>query len=155
MARTAIIYKKSQVVEKERALAFYETYLATKTYSALTRTWLFEAHVDSQRPSRAQSSPCQRALEINRVGSRRGDPRDNHGRGAPLRVPWNGNGVAHSKIEDSVALKRALRLRKSSEFQRVRQQGRSTASRLLILAWTPNEVARLRVGFVVSKRISK
>jgi len=54
-----------------------------------------------------------------------------------------------------VALNRALRLRKSSEFQRVRQQGRSLTSRLLILAWIPNDVGRLRVGFVVSKRISK
>ena len=54
-----------------------------------------------------------------------------------------------------MALNRALRLRKSSEFQRVRQQGRSITSRLLILAWAPNEVGRLRVGFVVSKRISR
>jgi len=54
-----------------------------------------------------------------------------------------------------VALKRALRLRKSSEFQRVRQQGRSITSRLLTLAWMPNDVAQLRIGFVVSKRISK
>jgi len=54
-----------------------------------------------------------------------------------------------------VALNRALRLRKNSDFQRVRQQGRSITSRLLILAWAPNEVGRLRVGFVVSKRISK
>lgn len=54
-----------------------------------------------------------------------------------------------------MALSRALRLRKGSEFQRVRQQGRSIASRLLILAWIPNEVAQLRIGFVVSKRISK
>ena len=54
-----------------------------------------------------------------------------------------------------MALNRALRLRKSSEFQRVRQQGRSTTSRLLILAWASNDVAQLRIGFVVSKRISK
>ena len=54
-----------------------------------------------------------------------------------------------------MALNHALRLRKSSEFQRVRQQGRSLMSRLLILAWMPNDVARLRIGFVVSKRISK
>jgi ribonuclease P protein component len=54
-----------------------------------------------------------------------------------------------------VALQRALRLRSNSDFQRVRQQGRSIASRLLILAWSPNDVARLRIGFVVSKRISK
>ncbi|HEX4205719.1 MAG TPA: ribonuclease P protein component [Ktedonobacteraceae bacterium] len=54
-----------------------------------------------------------------------------------------------------MALKRELRLRKNNDFQRVRQQGRSIASRLLILAWTPNNVAQLRVGFVISKRISK
>lgn len=54
-----------------------------------------------------------------------------------------------------VTLNRALRLRKSSEFERVRQQGHSIASRLLILAWVPNKEARLRIGFVVSKRISK
>lgn len=54
-----------------------------------------------------------------------------------------------------MALKRALRLRKSSEFQRVRQQGRSITSRLLILAWMPNDLAHVRVGFVVSKRVSK
>ena len=54
-----------------------------------------------------------------------------------------------------MALKRELRLRKTKEFQQVRQRGRSLASRLLILAWMPNEVARLRIGFVVSKRISK
>lgn len=52
-------------------------------------------------------------------------------------------------------LKRILRLRKSSDFQRVRQQGRSVASRLLILAWAPNDGMQLRVGFVISKRISK
>jgi ribonuclease P protein component len=61
-----------------------------------------------------------------------------------------------------VALNRALRLRKGSEFQRVRQQGRSITSPLLILAWAPYQgdrepdaVGRPRVGFVVSKRISK
>ncbi len=54
-----------------------------------------------------------------------------------------------------MALNRALRLRKSSDFQRVRQQGRTVASRLLMLAWTPNNQAQVRVGFVVSKRISK
>src|SRR5258708_15636692 len=52
-------------------------------------------------------------------------------------------------------MNRALRLRKGSDFQRVRQQGRSITSRLLILAWVPNEATTLRVGFVVSKRISK
>lgn len=54
-----------------------------------------------------------------------------------------------------VALQRELRLRKSSEFQRVRQRGQSITSRLLILAWMPNDRVKLRIGFVVSKRISK
>jgi ribonuclease P protein component len=54
-----------------------------------------------------------------------------------------------------VALKRAARLRKSGDFQRVRQQGRSISSRLLVLAWSPNVTGRTRIGFIVSKRISK
>ena len=54
-----------------------------------------------------------------------------------------------------MALKRALRLRKSKDFQRVRQRGRSTASRLLILTFASNDLAILRIGFVVSKRVSK
>jgi ribonuclease P protein component len=54
-----------------------------------------------------------------------------------------------------VALNRALRLRKNREFRQVRQQGRSITSRLLTLTWTPNDVARLRIGFIVSKHISK
>ncbi|HEY6285000.1 MAG TPA: ribonuclease P protein component [Ktedonobacteraceae bacterium] len=54
-----------------------------------------------------------------------------------------------------MALNRAVRLRKNSEFQRVKQQGRSIMSPLLVLAWMPNNVATTRVGFVVSKRIAK
>ncbi|MBO0779561.1 MAG: ribonuclease P protein component [Ktedonobacteraceae bacterium] len=48
-----------------------------------------------------------------------------------------------------------MRLRKSSDFKRVRQQGRSMASRLLILAWAPNYEQHSRIGFVVSKRIAR
>lgn len=54
-----------------------------------------------------------------------------------------------------MALNRALRLRKNRDFQQVRQQGRSVSSRLLVLAWMPNDLARMRIGIVVSKRISK
>jgi ribonuclease P protein component len=54
-----------------------------------------------------------------------------------------------------VALTRALRLRKNSDFQQVRQQGRVVTSRLLILAWRANNSSELRIGFVVGKRISK
>jgi ribonuclease P protein component len=54
-----------------------------------------------------------------------------------------------------VALNRSVRLRKNSEFQRVNQQGQSIVSPLLVLAWMPNDLARTRVGFVVSKRVAK
>src|SRR5574340_616815 len=54
-----------------------------------------------------------------------------------------------------VALNRAVRLRKNSEFQRVKQQGHSIMSPLLVLAWMPNDIAKTRVGFVVSKRITR
>ena len=54
-----------------------------------------------------------------------------------------------------MALRRAARLRSSGDFQRVRQQGLSLSSRLLILAWNPNDSGRTRIGFVVSKRIAK
>jgi ribonuclease P protein component len=103
----------------------YETYLATKAHSAQTRTRFFKAYVNSQWETRIESSPRQGALEFNCL------------------------------IVQTVALNRALRLRKNSDFQRVRQQGRSIVSRLLILAWAPNDGAKARVGFVVSKRIAK
>ncbi len=56
-----------------------------------------------------------------------------------------------------MALKRAYRLRKNNDFQRVRQQGRRITSRLLILVWHKNNHATevARIGFVVGKRISK
>ena len=54
-----------------------------------------------------------------------------------------------------MALNRAVRLRKKSEFQRVKQQGHSVMSPLLVLAWMPNDVVSARIGFVVSKRIAK
>jgi ribonuclease P protein component len=54
-----------------------------------------------------------------------------------------------------VALSRVWRLRSNSDFQRVRQRGQSISSRLLVVAWHPNDAAQLRIGFVVGKRISK
>ena len=54
-----------------------------------------------------------------------------------------------------MALNHAARLRKNSDFQRVKQQGHSIVSPLLVLAWMPNDGASTRVGFVVSKRIAK
>ncbi|PZW22973.1 ribonuclease P protein component [Thermosporothrix hazakensis] len=54
-----------------------------------------------------------------------------------------------------MALQRALRLKKSADFMRVRQQRRSVSSRLLILAWAPNSIHHTRIGFVVSKRVAR
>jgi ribonuclease P protein component len=54
-----------------------------------------------------------------------------------------------------VALSRLWRLRSSRDFQQVRQHGQSLSSRLLILAWNPNDVAQPRIGFVVSKRTAR
>jgi ribonuclease P protein component len=54
-----------------------------------------------------------------------------------------------------VALNRAVRLRKNSDFQRVRQQGQSVPSRLLVLTWMPNGEVCSRVGIVVSKRTAR
>lgn len=72
-----------------------------------------------------------------------------------LAAPKGVGSLQFNCFDAIVALTRALRLRKRSDFQRVRQQGRVLTSRLLILAWIPNEQTTMRVGFVVSKRISK
>ncbi len=54
-----------------------------------------------------------------------------------------------------MAISRVWRLRSNTDFQRVRQRGQSISSRLLVVAWYPNQVAQLRIGFVVGKRVSK
>jgi ribonuclease P protein component len=50
-------------------------------------------------------------------------------------------------------VKRANRLRHSSQFQRVRREGRTYSERLLRLTVAPNRRKQTRCGFVVSKRI--
>ena len=52
-------------------------------------------------------------------------------------------------------MKRRYRLRRNSEFQRVRQYGQSYASPLMVLAFLQNELDYSRFGFVVSKRLGK
>lgn len=47
---------------------------------------------------------------------------------------------------------RDLRLRRNSDFDRVRSQGRSWSSRTLVLAVTPNDLGTNRYGFAVGKR---
>jgi ribonuclease P protein component len=50
-------------------------------------------------------------------------------------------------------MKRRYRLRHSSDFQRVRHDGKSHASSLVALAFLQNELDYSRFGFVVSKRL--
>ncbi|MCB0164722.1 MAG: ribonuclease P protein component [Anaerolineae bacterium] len=50
-------------------------------------------------------------------------------------------------------MKRKYRLRRSSDFHRVRQVGKSNASSLMVLAFLQNELEHSRFGFVVSKRL--
>lgn len=52
-------------------------------------------------------------------------------------------------------MKRKYRLRRNSDFQHVRQIGKSYASPLLVLAFLRNELDHNRFGFVVSKRLGK
>lgn len=50
-------------------------------------------------------------------------------------------------------MKRTYRLRRNSDFQRVRQVGKSYASPILVLAFLRNELEYSRFGFVVNKRL--
>lgn len=50
---------------------------------------------------------------------------------------------------------RPLRLRRSFEFARVRRHGRSSSTRLLVLAILSNNLVHNRYGFVVGKRVGK
>lgn len=50
-------------------------------------------------------------------------------------------------------MKRQYRLRRNSDFQRVRQLGKIYASPLMVLAFLRNGLEDSRFGFVVSKRL--
>lgn len=52
-------------------------------------------------------------------------------------------------------MKRAHRLRRPEQFQRVRHEGRTVSHSLLRLTVNPNRRKQTRCGFVVSKRIGK
>ena len=52
-------------------------------------------------------------------------------------------------------MKRKYRLRRNSDFQRVRQVGKSYASPIMVLAFLRNELEHSRFGFVVNKRLGK
>jgi ribonuclease P protein component len=50
-------------------------------------------------------------------------------------------------------VKKQLRLRKSSDFQRVRQHGRAFAHPLVVLFIQPNELDFIRIGITTGKSI--
>jgi ribonuclease P protein component len=52
-------------------------------------------------------------------------------------------------------MKRKYRLRRNSDFRRVRHVGKSNASPLLVLAFLRNNLDHSRFGFVVSKQLGK
>jgi ribonuclease P protein component len=52
-------------------------------------------------------------------------------------------------------MKRHYRLRRNSDFMRVRRFGKTYASPLMVLAFLRNEFDHSRFGFVVSKRLGK
>ena len=52
-------------------------------------------------------------------------------------------------------MKRHYRLRRNSDFLRVRRFGKTYASPLMVLAFLRNELDHSRFGFVVSKRLGK
>ena len=52
-------------------------------------------------------------------------------------------------------MKRQHRLRHNVDFQRVRRNGKSNASALMVLAFLRNELDYSRFGFVVSKRLGR
>jgi ribonuclease P protein component len=65
------------------------------------------------------------------------------GRGLPFIDPqWTGSWV-----------KRKFRLRRSSDFNRVRQTGKVYAHPFLVLKVLPNEENRLRIGITASKAV--
>jgi ribonuclease P protein component len=52
-------------------------------------------------------------------------------------------------------MKREYRLRRNSDFQRVRRIGKSYASPLMVLAFLRNGLDHSRFGFVVNRRLGK
>lgn len=52
-------------------------------------------------------------------------------------------------------MERRYRLRLNTDFQRVRQKGKSWANRLVVLCALPNDLGHNRFGFAVSRRIGK
>lgn len=57
--------------------------------------------------------------------------------------------------QDVVVMKRQYRLRRNTDFQRVRRVGKFYASPIMVLAFLQNELDHSRFGFVVSKRLGK
>jgi ribonuclease P protein component len=62
---------------------------------------------------------------------------------------------APSAVSLPTGMDRQSRLRKNEDFQRVRRDGRSWATPLVVLIAARNDLDRTRFGFAVGKRIGK
>lgn len=52
-------------------------------------------------------------------------------------------------------MQRRYRLRRSADFERLRQVGRAQQHRLMLVSVTPNDLPDNRYGFIVSKSLGK
>ena len=50
---------------------------------------------------------------------------------------------------------RRYRLRRSSEFERVRRRGRSVSNQLLVVSFAANQLGENRYGFAIGRRVGK
>ncbi|MBC7225705.1 MAG: ribonuclease P protein component [Thermoflexales bacterium] len=60
-------------------------------------------------------------------------------------------GVGHEKGRP--ARWRQVRLRRSADFERIRQEGRAWSHPLLVLVAAPNPIGRTRIGVVAGRRV--
>src|SRR5690606_37394303 len=97
------------------------------------QAWLPPPDANARRPGGAGGTAAEGALEADGGGREEADP-------ALIR---------------RIMIARALRLRRPFEFERVRKQGRSWATPLVVMAVLPNDLEHNRYGFAVGRRIGK
>jgi len=97
------------------------------------QAWLPPPDADARRPGGAGGTAAEGALEADGIEREEADP-------ALIR---------------RLMIARALRLRRPFEFERVRKQGRSWATPLVVMAVLPNDLEHNRYGFAVGRRIGK
>ena len=113
-----------------------------------------EENLPAEEETPSQGARLQNPDE-NEGGPQRSQEADVQGQAQALRLnlasPDSGGAAARSRWTDS--MRRANRLRKSSDFALARRRGRSWADHRLVLVARPNDSDATRFGFSVSKRI--